>query len=125
VGRLAAHCQRLRLYRVEAELSTLLEQAAKKDLGYSDFLDEALALELRSKQDNHLAMLICIARFPFSANPGIVCLAAHLLPSVEAGLIEARNSGALWASGGAVVTVVTYFGAAPCSVYLVARGPVV
>jgi DNA replication protein DnaC len=65
VDRLAAHCQRLRLYRVEAELSTLLEQAAKRDLGYGDFLDEVLALELRSKQEKHLAMRVSMARFPF------------------------------------------------------------
>ena len=63
--RLAAHCQRLRLYRVEAELHTLLEQAAKKDLAYSDFLDEVLALEARSKHEKHLAMRISMARFPF------------------------------------------------------------
>jgi len=35
--RLTQYCQRLRLYRVEAELATLLEQAAKRDLAYSDF----------------------------------------------------------------------------------------
>ena len=63
--RLAAHCQRLRLYRVEAELATLLEQAAKKDVSYSDFLDEVLGLELRSKQEKHLAMRVSMARFPF------------------------------------------------------------
>ena len=44
LDRLGQHCQRLRLHRVEAELSTLLEQAAKKDLSYSDFLDEVLGL---------------------------------------------------------------------------------
>ena len=38
--RLSAHCQRLRLHRVEAELTTLLEQAAKKDVSYADFRSE-------------------------------------------------------------------------------------
>lgn len=32
--RLQAHCHRLRLYQVEAELATLLEQAAKHDQSY-------------------------------------------------------------------------------------------
>ncbi|MEO5824956.1 MAG: IS21-like element helper ATPase IstB [Gemmatimonadales bacterium] len=63
--RLTAHCQRLKLFRVEAELHTLLEQAAKRELAYSDFLDEVLALELHSKQEKHLAMRISMARFPF------------------------------------------------------------
>jgi hypothetical protein len=43
--RLTQYCQRLRLYRVEAQLPSLLEQAAKRDLAYSDFLDEVLELE--------------------------------------------------------------------------------
>jgi DNA replication protein DnaC len=63
--RLQQYCQRLRLYRVEAELATVLEQAAKKDLAYSDFLDEVLGLEVRSKTEKHLAMRVSMARFPF------------------------------------------------------------
>ena len=63
--RLHGHCHRLRLYRVEAELTTLLEQAAKRDLGYADFLDELLALEVRAKAEKHLAMRTAMARFPF------------------------------------------------------------
>ncbi len=63
--RLSAHCQRLRLLRVDAELSTLLEQAAKKDGSYADFLDDVLALELEAKQAKHRMMRIAMARFPF------------------------------------------------------------
>ena len=62
--RLHAQCHRLRLYRVEAELTTLLEQAAKRELGYADFLDELLGLEIRSKAEKHLAMRVAMARFP-------------------------------------------------------------
>src|SRR4051794_2255195 len=63
--RLRSHCQRLRLHRLEAELPTLLEQAAKREVPYSDFLDELLALEIRSKSEKHLTMRISMARFPF------------------------------------------------------------
>jgi DNA replication protein DnaC len=63
--RLRAPRQRLRLHRLEAELPTLLEQAAKRDLPYTDFLDELLALEVRSKAEKHLAMRVAMARFPF------------------------------------------------------------
>ena len=65
IERLTQHCERLRLQRVGAELSTLLEQAAKRELGYADFLDEVLGLEVRSKHEKHLAMRISMARFPF------------------------------------------------------------
>jgi hypothetical protein len=41
--RLHAHCHRLRLSRVAAERTTLLEQAAKREVGYADFLDDLLA----------------------------------------------------------------------------------
>lgn len=63
--RLRSHCQRLRLHRLEAELPTLLEQAAKRDVPDSDFLDELLALEIRSKSEKHLTMRVSMARFPF------------------------------------------------------------
>lgn len=39
---LRSHSQRLRLHRLEAELPTLLEQAAKRDVPYFDVLDESL-----------------------------------------------------------------------------------
>ncbi|MFQ5793233.1 MAG: ATP-binding protein, partial [Acidobacteriota bacterium] len=65
IERLQTHCHRLRLYQVEAELPNLLEQAAKKEASYSDFLDEILALEVQSKSQKHLTMRINMARFPF------------------------------------------------------------
>ena len=63
--RLRTHCHRLRLHRLEAELPALLEQAAKRDVPYSDFLDELLSLEVRSKAEKHLTMRTAMARFPF------------------------------------------------------------
>ena len=65
LDRIRSHCQRLRLYRIEAEIPTLLEQAAKRELAYSDFVDEVLGLEVRSKAEKHLAMRTSMARFPF------------------------------------------------------------
>lgn len=65
LDRLRAHCHRLRLYQIEAELPTLLEQAAKQEQAYSDFLDELLAREVGAKREKHLAMRIAMARFPF------------------------------------------------------------
>ena len=63
--RLHEHCHQLRLYQVENELTARLEQAAKKEVSYADFLDELLALEVGSKAQKHHQMRIAMARFPF------------------------------------------------------------
>jgi DNA replication protein DnaC len=63
--RLREHCHQLRLYQVEHELTARLEQAAKKEISYADFLDELLALEVGSKAQKHHQMRIAMARFPF------------------------------------------------------------
>lgn len=65
LDRLRAACQRLRLYQVENELPTLLEQAAKRAIRLADSLDEVLAREVGAKTQKHLAMRIAMARFPF------------------------------------------------------------
>ena len=53
--RLQAHCQRLRLYQVAAELPSLLEQAAKAERSYTDFLEEVLRREVQAKTAAALA----------------------------------------------------------------------
>jgi len=63
--RLHTHCHRLRLYQVEAELATLLEQAAKQETSYAEFLEQVLSREVRAKTEKHLAMRLAMARFPF------------------------------------------------------------
>ena len=60
--RLQAHCQRLRLSQVAAELPSLLEQAAKAERSYTDFLEEVLRREVQAKTDKHLAMRLAMAR---------------------------------------------------------------
>jgi DNA replication protein DnaC len=55
----------LRLYQVEQELPARLEQAAKQELSYADFLDQLLAGEIDSKTYQHHQMRIAMARFPF------------------------------------------------------------
>jgi DNA replication protein DnaC len=63
--RLREQCHQLRLYQVENELTARLEQAAKKEISYAEFLDELLALEVGSKAQKHHQMRIAMARFPF------------------------------------------------------------
>jgi len=63
--RLHAYCHQLRLYQVETELPTLLEQAAKHERSYSEFLEDLLSREMHAKGAKHLAMRLAMARFPF------------------------------------------------------------
>jgi len=56
---------RLRLIRLAEELPGLLQDASKKDLAYSDFLEEALSREIAAKHERHTAMKTAMARFPF------------------------------------------------------------
>jgi DNA replication protein DnaC len=95
--RLRAHCQRLRLHRLEAELPTLLEQAAKRDVPYTEFLDELLALEIRSKAEKHLAMRIAMARFPFQKT--IDAFDFKFQPSIDPKVIRELATGRYLESG--------------------------
>src|SRR2546430_16354339 len=63
--RLREHCHRLRLYQVEQELIGRLEQAAKMEISYADFLDQLFACEIEAKTHKHHQMRIAMARFPF------------------------------------------------------------
>jgi DNA replication protein DnaC len=63
--RLREHGRQLRLYQVENELTARLEQAAKKEISYGDFLDELLSLEVGAKAQKHHQMRIAMERFPF------------------------------------------------------------
>ena len=65
LDRLHEHCQRLRLYQIAQELTARLEQAAKKELSYADFLDQLLACEVDAKTHKHHQMRIAMARFPY------------------------------------------------------------
>jgi len=55
----------LRLVQSVERLPSLLEDAARRELSYSDFLEELLSAELTGKQDRNTAMRIRMARFPF------------------------------------------------------------
>jgi DNA replication protein DnaC len=95
--RLGAHCERLRLRRVGLELATLLEQAAKRELGYTDFLDEVLGLEIRSKHEKHLAMRVSMARFPFQKT--LESFDWKFQPSIEPKVIKELATGRFIADG--------------------------
>ncbi|MGH6918793.1 MAG: IS21-like element helper ATPase IstB, partial [Geminicoccaceae bacterium] len=63
--RLHAYCHQLRLYQVETDLPTVLEQAAKHERSYSDVLEELLSRESHAKGAKQLALRLAMARVPF------------------------------------------------------------
>ena len=63
--RIQDQLQRLRLIRLAEELPALLQEASKKDLPYSDFLEDVLSREIAAKHERHTAMKTTMARFPF------------------------------------------------------------
>ncbi len=91
LDRLRTACHRLRLYQVEAELPTLLEQAAKRETSYADFLDEVLAREVGAKTQKHLAMRVAMARFPFRKT--LESFDFKFQPSIDAKLIRELATG--------------------------------
>ena len=95
--RLSTHCQRLRLHRVAAELSAVLEQAAKKDVSYADFLDDVLAREVEAKQEKHQAMRVMMARFPFQKT--LESFDWKFQPSIEPKVIKELATGRFIADG--------------------------
>ena len=95
--RLQQHCHRLRLYQVEQELTARLEQAAKWELSYADFLDELLALEVGSKTEKHHQMRIAMARFPFQKT--LESFDFKFQPSIEVKLMRELAGGRYMASG--------------------------
>ena len=67
--RLREHCHQLRLYQAENELTARLEQAAKKEISYVDFLDQLLAAEIDAKTPQAPADADCDGALPVPENP--------------------------------------------------------
>jgi DNA replication protein DnaC len=89
--RLHEHCRRLRLHQLEQELTARLEQAAKKELSYADFLDELLAAEVGAKTQKHHQMRITMARFPF--HKSLETFDFKFQPSIDPKLIRELATG--------------------------------
>ncbi len=51
--------------RTADQLPSLLQEASKKELPYTDLLEDLLGRELAAKQERHTAMKTSMARFPF------------------------------------------------------------
>jgi DNA replication protein DnaC len=95
--RLLEHCHRLRLYQLENELTARLEQAAKKEVSYADFLDELLAAEVGAKTHKYHQMRVTMARFPFQKT--LESFDFKFQPSIDPKLIRELATGRYIHSG--------------------------
>lgn len=89
--RVLEHCKRLYLGLVAARLDQLLDEAARRDLSFLDFLDHVLAAELASKADKRVRMGIQIAHFPVQKTLEEFDFAAQ--PSVDPRLVRELATG--------------------------------
>jgi DNA replication protein DnaC len=65
VERLQELMQKLRLVKTAVELPVILQEAGKKEMSFSDFLEDLLTRETTAKSERHTAMRTSMARFPF------------------------------------------------------------
>jgi DNA replication protein DnaC len=82
LDRLREHCHQLRLYQIEQELTGRLEEAAKKETSYADFLDQLLACEVDAKTHKHQARGNLSARHTLRIDePGNVAITRPTSPA--------------------------------------------
>jgi len=65
IERLQDQLRTLKLPRMAEELPTVLQQASKNQLAYTELLEELTRREMEAKQDRLTAMKTTLARFPF------------------------------------------------------------
>lgn len=63
--RLGEHMTRLRLFKSRERLEALLQEAASREVSYSDFLEQVLSEEVAAKTTKNITMRTTMARFPF------------------------------------------------------------
>ena len=86
IDRLAEQLKRLKLARTADQLPALLQEASKKELPYTDFLEDLLGRELLAKQERHTAMKTSMARFPF--HKSLESFDFKFQPSIDAKVIR-------------------------------------
>ena len=89
--RLEEQMQRLKLVRTALELPLLLQEASKRELSYSDLLEEVFSRELAAKQERHTAMKTTMARFPF--HKGLESFDFKFQPSIEPKVVRELATG--------------------------------
>jgi DNA replication protein DnaC len=76
----------LKLHRIGEELPGLLQEASRRELSYTDFLQELVTRELAARQERHTQMKTSMARFPFQKT--IESFDFKFQPSIEVKVIR-------------------------------------
>ncbi len=95
--RVTRHLTRLKLVATRERLDGLLQEAARKELGYMDFLDLVLSEEAQSKDLKRNRMGIQIAHFPVVRR--LEDFDFSLQPSIDPKLIRELETGRFIANG--------------------------
>ncbi len=95
--RVTRHLTRLKLVATRERLGALLQEAARKELGYMDFLDLVLSEEAQSKDLKRTRMGIQIAHFPVVRR--LEDFDFSLQPSIDQKLIRELETGRFIANG--------------------------
>lgn len=65
LARIQENLKHLKLHKISGLLDSLLEDAAKNNLSYSDFLDQLFVQEVSAKMEKNIAIRTVMAKFPF------------------------------------------------------------
>ena len=65
LARIQENLKHLKLHKIHGLLDSLLEDASKNNLSYSDFLDQLFSQEVSAKMEKNIAMRTSMAKFPF------------------------------------------------------------
>ena len=95
--RVTRHLTRLQLVATRDRLDTLLQQAAKDETSYLDFLDRLLGEEVACKNEKRMKMGVQIAHFPLQRN--LEGFDFALQPSIDRKLIRELETGRYLANG--------------------------
>ena len=95
--RVTRHLTRLKLVATRERLDALLQEAARKELGFMDFLDLVLSEEAQSKDVKRTRMGIQIAHFPVVRR--LEDFDFSLQPSIDQKLIRELETGRFIANG--------------------------
>lgn len=91
IERIQAHMERLKLLRTAPLLPALLQDAAKRELGYTDFLEELFTSEVASKQEKKTSMLVAMAHLPFQKS--LESFDFKFQPSLDPKLLRELSGG--------------------------------
>ncbi len=95
--RVTRHLTRLQLVGTRERLDTLLQQAAREEVSYLDFLDRVLTEEVAAKDEKRTRMGVQIAHFPLKRTLEDFDFAAQ--PSVDRKLVRELETGRYLANG--------------------------